>query len=85
MKGSFFDYACYAGGAADFEGEEALRRDAFAYWQWFMNRKPGDPWIVPLMTLRCVDISKTAPRKTDIYMTPEMLIFNQRALDVLGG
>lgn len=37
------------------------------------------------MTLRCVDISKTAPRKTDIYMTPEMLIFNQRALDVLGG
>ena len=85
LEGVLFDYARYAGGAADFEGVEALRRDTFAHRQWLMNRTPGDPWIVPLMNLRCVYMSMTAPRETDVYMTPETLILNQRALDVLGG
>jgi len=79
-----FDYALYVGGAKDYDGDEALRRNEYEHGTWFRSWRKNDPWIPPLMELKCVNSRKSAPRPTDLFLIPRGLLLSERAREVLA-
>lgn len=84
LERRLFDIALYVGGAGAFEGDEAVRRDSYTHRLHVRLRQPGEPWITPLMELKCVDMRKTAPRPTDLFIVTGALLLSARAHEVLA-